>query len=49
VDLGGGIKLYPTHNFFIRPEARFYLVNNNTDYSSNHLLRYGLSIGYTFR
>ncbi len=45
---GGGIKLYAMHNFFIRPEARFYFINNNTDFSSNHALRYGLSIGYTF-
>lgn len=51
VDLGGGIKLYPLHNgFFVRPEARFYWVNNGTnDYSSNHSARVGASIGYTFR
>ena len=51
VDLGGGIKLYPfQRGFFIRPEARFYWVNNGTnDYSSNHTSRVGASIGYTFR
>jgi len=51
VDLGGGIKLYPLHGgFFIRPEARFYWVNNGTaDYSSNHATRVGASIGYTFK
>jgi opacity protein-like surface antigen len=51
VDLGGGIKLYPLHGgFFIRPEARFYWVNNGTaDYGSNHGARVGASIGYTFR
>jgi hypothetical protein len=51
IDLGGGIKLYPLHGgFFIRPEARFYWVNNGTaDYSSNHATRVGASIGYTFR
>jgi hypothetical protein len=49
VDFGGGLKLYPAHNFFIRPEARVYFINNNTDFSSNHAMRYGLSIGYTFR
>jgi hypothetical protein len=50
VDLGGGLKLYPFHNgFFIRPEARFYWINNNTDYSANHAGRVGASIGYTFR
>jgi len=48
-DFGAGLKLYPTHNFFIRPEARFYLINNNLEFSSNHATRYGVSIGYTFR
>ena len=49
IDLGGGIKLYVHHGFFVRPEARFYWVNNNTDYSANHAARVGASIGYTFR
>ena len=50
VDLGGGVKLYLTKGFFIRPEARFYWVNNGTaDYSSNHATRVGASIGYTFK
>jgi len=48
-DFGGGIKIYPAHNFFVRPEARFYLINNNLEFSSNHVARYGISIGYTFR
>jgi outer membrane protein with beta-barrel domain len=49
VDLGGGVKLYVHKGFFVRPEARFYWINNNTDYSSNHAGRVGASIGYTFR
>jgi hypothetical protein len=50
VDLGGGIKFYARHGFFIRPEARFYWVNNGTaDYSSNHATRVGATIGYTFK
>lgn len=48
-DVGGGIKVYAWRRFFVRPEARFYLINNNTEFSSGHALRYGLSIGYTFR
>lgn len=48
-DFGAGLKLYPVRNFFIRPEARFYLINNNLEFSSNHATRYGVSIGYTFR
>jgi len=49
VDLGGGLKFYLTKGFFVRPEARYYWINNNTDYSSNHATRFGASIGYTFR
>ncbi len=48
-DFGAGIKFYPKGGFFVRPEARLYLVNNNTDFSSARVTRYGLSIGYTFR
>jgi hypothetical protein len=45
---GGGIRLYPFGNFFIRPEAHLYLVNNNFEFSSAHSVRYGVSLGYTF-
>jgi hypothetical protein len=48
-DFGAGLKIYPTHNFFIRPEAKIYLVNNNQLYSSFYSTRVGASIGYTFR
>lgn len=42
-----GLKLYAWGNFFIRPEADFYLVRNNVDFSSDRANRYGVSIGYT--
>ena len=48
-DFGAGIKLYPKGGFFIRPEAKLYLVNNNQYFSSPRATRYGLSIGYTFK
>ena len=48
-DVGGGIKLYAWRHFFFRPEARLYLVNNNLEFSSGHEIRYGASIGYTFK
>lgn len=48
-DFGGGLKLYLGHGFFIRPEARWYIINNNQEFSSNHAGRAGVSIGYTFR
>jgi len=47
-DFGAGLKLYPKGGFFIRPEARLYLVNNNTEFSSPRVTRYGISVGYTF-
>ncbi len=47
-DFGGGIRFYPHGNFFVRPEARFYLIHNNVEFNSNHLTRYGVTIGYTF-
>jgi hypothetical protein len=47
-DVGAGIKFYPKGGFFVRPEGRLYLVNNNLNFSSARATRYGLSIGYTF-
>jgi hypothetical protein len=47
-DFGGGLKLYVKHGFFVRPEARFYLINNDTNFAGNHAARVGASIGYTF-
>lgn len=45
---GAGLKLYATHNFFVRPEAHLYLVNDNQEFSSGRVVRYGVSVGYTF-
>lgn len=47
-DFGGGIRLYPRGNFFVRPEAHLYLINNNQEFSSGRVARVGVSIGYTF-
>jgi len=47
-DVGGGIRFYPYGNFFVRPEMRLYLINNNEEFSSSHPVRYGVSIGYEF-
>jgi hypothetical protein len=44
---GIGLKAYPFGNFFVRPEAHLYLVNDNQEFSSGRAVRYGLSIGYT--
>ena len=47
-DFGGGLRAYFWHGAFIRPEVRLYLINNNVEFSSGTVLRYGGSIGYTF-
>jgi len=49
-DFGAGLKIYPKGNsgFFLRPEAKVYLVNNNQLFSSYYATRFGASIGYTF-
>ena len=47
-DFGGGIRLYAYHNFFLRPEARLFLIHNNVEYSSGRILRFGATVGYTF-
>ncbi len=47
--LGGGIRLYPTGNFFIRPEAHVYFVRNNFEFSGPRVTRFGVSIGYSWR
>lgn len=49
VDLGGGIKLYAHGGFFIRPEARYYFIHNNQEFSSGHAGRAGVTIGYTLK
>jgi hypothetical protein len=49
-DFGAGVRVYPRggSGWFIRPEARVYLINNNFDFSANYATRIGASIGYTF-
>jgi len=49
VDGGVGIKMYVWRHWFVRPEGRFYFIRNNTEFSSARAMRYGVSIGYTFR
>jgi hypothetical protein len=45
---GAGLKLYATRSFFVRPEAHLYLVNDDQEFASGRVVRYGLSVGYTF-
>jgi hypothetical protein len=47
-DVGAGLRAYFWHGAFIRPEVRLYLINNNNEFSSDFVFRYGGSIGYSF-
>jgi len=46
---GAAFRWYPYGNFFIRPEAHLYLINNNFEFSSSRATRFGVSIGYSFK
>jgi len=45
---GAGIRYYFHGGAFVRPEADFYLIRNNFEFSSSYAVRVGASIGYTF-
>ncbi len=47
--LGAGFRYYVTHSIFVRPEAHFYFVRNNLEFSGSGVNRYGVSIGYSWR
>jgi len=47
--VGGGVRLYIWRNLFLRPEVHAYFIHNNVEFSGAHLIRYGVSIGYSFR
>lgn len=55
MDIGGGVRYYFWGHMFIRPEARYMYILNNTDtsgstgigFTSNNVIRVGASIGYT--
>ncbi len=52
--LGAGIRFYPWHHVFVRPEVHYYHIQNNNNlnnngyFSTNNVVRVGASIGYTF-
>lgn len=47
--VGGGLRYYVTNSVFIMPEAHFYFVRNNLEFSGPRISRYGVSIGYSFK
>ena len=46
--LGGGVRYYFYHRLFVRPEVHYYHIQNNTEFSSDNLVRAGATVGYTF-
>ena len=47
--LGASVQYRVWRNLFLRPEAHYYYIFNNTDeFHSNHVFRFGASVGYTF-
>ncbi|HLJ89782.1 MAG TPA: hypothetical protein VKZ53_23440 [Candidatus Angelobacter sp.] len=46
---GGGVRLYVFHNVFIRPEAHYYLIHNNFEFSGANSTRVGITLGYSLR
>jgi len=46
---GVGVRYYVWKNFFVRPEAHYYFIPNNSEFHSDHVLRVGASIGHTFQ
>jgi len=45
---GVGIRYYFWRDFFVRPEAHYYIIPNNYEFHSNNVFRVGASVGYTF-
>ncbi len=48
--LGGEVRYYPwrLRHLFLRPEAHYYRIIDNTEFYSGNILRLGASIGYSF-
>ena len=47
-DLGAGVRYNFWRHFFVRPEIRYYHIQNNQEFNSNNVFRAGVSLGYTF-
>jgi hypothetical protein len=46
--VGGAVRLYVTPSVYIAPEAHYYFIHNNVEFTSDNATRFGLNIGYTF-
>ena len=47
--VGAGLRIYAWHSFFVRPEAHFYAIHNNNEFSSFNANRFAISIGYSLK
>jgi hypothetical protein len=45
---GADFRYYVWGHAFIRPEAHYYIVHNNSFFNNNNVSRYAISIGYSF-
>jgi hypothetical protein len=45
---GADVRYYVWGHAFIRPEAHYYVVHNNSYFNNMNVSRYGISIGYSF-
>ncbi len=48
VHLGADVRFYVMGNLFVRPEAHWNFIPNNSEFHSRHVMRIGASVGYTF-
>ncbi|MGA7217684.1 MAG: outer membrane beta-barrel protein [Candidatus Sulfotelmatobacter sp.] len=49
-DLGIGVRYYVWHripHIFVRPEVRYYHIQDNQGFNSSNVFRLGVSVGYT--
>ena len=46
--VGGALRLYVTPSVYVAPEAHYYFIHNNVEFTSDNATRFGLNIGYTF-
>lgn len=47
--VGAGLRWYVTPSVFLRPEAHFYFIHNNFEFSGPRASRYGMTLGYSFK
>jgi hypothetical protein len=49
VHVGAGLRVFTRRSFFLEPQANFYFIHNNVQFSGPRAARYGVTLGYSFR